>query len=228
MEPASRACYRPNELRSGSCGSTGSTHIMGDSIQSVSESPPALLPIFRSQNQFRLLGYLFVHADDAISIAELERRTGIPQQTISREVDRLAEAGLLAVRSSGRMRLVTANADSPYFAELQGLLLKAAGPAVVLSDALAEVRGIDEAHVFGSWARRYRGESGPSPADVDVVVVGDADPEAVESVCTEVGRRLGLDVNAIVLSVEEWERRASGFLRQVREGPLVQVAPRRR
>lgn len=198
---------------------------MGDIIQSVSESPPALLPIFRSQNQLRLLGYLFVHADAAISIAELERRTGIPQQTISREVDRLSEAGLLVVRSSGRMRLVAANTGSPYFADLQALLLKAAGPAVLLSEALAEVRGIGEAYVFGSWARRYRGEPGPSPADVDVVVIGDADPEAVEAVCMEVGRRLGLEVNAIVLSDGEWEGRASGFLRQLREGPLVQVAP---
>ena len=183
------------------------------------------MPIFRSQNQLRLLGYLFVHADSGISIAELERRTGIPQQTISREVDRLAEAGLLAVRSSGRMRLVAANTGSPYFAELQALLLKAAGPAVVLLEALAEARGIREAHIFGSWARRYRGESGPSPADVDVVVVGDADPEAVDAVCEEVGRRLGLEVNAIVLSEQEWDERDSGFLRQLHEGPLVQVAP---
>jgi len=200
------------------------THITGDIIQSVSESPPALLPIFRSRNQLRLLGYLFVHADTGISIAELERRTGIPQQTISREVDRLAEAGLLSVRSSGRMRLVAANTGSPYFAELQALLLKAAGPAVLLSDALAQVRGIREAHIFGSWARRYQGERGPSPADVDLVVVGDADLEAVEAVCMEVGRRVGLEVNAVVLSDDEWERRASGFLRQLREGPLVQVA----
>jgi DNA-binding transcriptional ArsR family regulator len=200
------------------------THITGDIIQSVSESPPALLPIFRSRNQLRLLGYLFVHAETGISIAELERRTGIPQQTISREVDRLAEAGLLSVRSSGR-RLVASNTGSPYFAELQALLLKAAGPAVLLSDALADVPGIREGHVFGSWARRYHGEPGLSPADVDVVVVGDADPDAVDAVCIEVGRRLGLEVNAVVLSDAEWEGRASGFLRQLREGPLVQVAP---
>lgn len=200
---------------------------MGDTIRNVSESTPALLPIFRSQSQLRLLGYLFVHTDSEISIGELERRTGIPQQTISREVDRLAQAGLLAVRSLGRMRLVAANPGSPYFAELQGLLLKATGPALLLSEALAEVRGIREAHIFGSWARRYRGEPGPTPADVDLVVVGDADPEAVETLSVEVGRRLGLEVNPVVLSEREWDDADSGFLRQLHEGPLVQVAPSR-
>jgi len=200
---------------------------MGDIIQNVSESAPTLLPIFRSQSQLRLLGYMFVHTGSEISIGELERRTGIPQQTISREVDRLAQAGILAVRSLGRMRLVAANPDSPYFAELQGLLLKAAGPALLLSEALAEVRGIREAHIFGSWARRYHGEPGPAPADVDLVVVGDADPEAVETLSVEVGRRLGLEVNPVVLSEQEWDDADSGFLRQLHEGPLVQVAPSR-
>ena len=58
-----------------------------------------------------------------------------------------------------------------------------------------------------------------------MVVVGDVDPEAVDAVCEEVGRRLGLEVNAIVLSEQEWDERDSGFLRQLHEGPLVQVAP---
>lgn len=200
---------------------------MGDIIQNMSTSAPALLPIFRSQSQLRLLGYLFVRTGSEISIGELVRRTGIPQQTISREVDRLAQAGLLTVRSLGRMRLVAANLGSPYFAELQGLLLKAVGPALLLSEALAEVRGIREAHIFGSWARRYRGEPGPAPADVDLVVVGDADPEAVETVSVEVGRRLGLEVNPVVLSEQEWDDADSGFLRQLHDGPLVQVAPSR-
>jgi predicted nucleotidyltransferase len=200
------------------------TRIPGDNIRSVSESPPGLLPIFRSRHQLRLLGELFVHAGSAFSIAELERRTGIPQQTISREVDRLSKAGLLAVRSVGRTKLVEANADSPYFTELRALLLKAAGPAVVLGDRLAQVSGITEAYVFGSWARRYEGEVGPPPADVDVLIVGDADPDAVEAACVVAGRELGLEVNPVVLSKQEWRRSRSGFVRQVRNGPLVQLS----
>jgi predicted nucleotidyltransferase len=164
-----------------------------------------------------------VHAGSAFSIAELERRTGIPQQTISREVERLSKAGLLAVRSVGRTKLVEANADSPYFTELRGLLLKASGPAVVLGDRLAGVSGITDAYVFGSWARRYEGEVGAPPADVDVLIVGDADPDAVEAACVEAGRQLGLEVNPVVLSEEEWRRSRSGFVRQVRSGSLVRL-----
>lgn len=200
---------------------------MGDIIRSVSEAPPGLLPIFRSRHQLELLGHLFVHAASAFSIAELERHTGIPQQTVSREVDRLAKAGLISVRTAGRMKLVEAAADSPYFPELRALLLKATGPATVLGDRLAQVAGIEEAYIFGSWARRYEGELGPPPADVDVLVVGDADPDAVEAACVEAGRRLGLEVNPVVLSQDEWPRSRSGFIRQLRQDPVLRLLPAR-
>ena len=200
------------------------THILSDIIQSVSECPPGLLPIFRSRHQLRLLGELFVHAGSEFSIAELQRRTGVPQQTISREVERLSMAGLLGVRTVGRTKLVEANAGSPYFPDLRGLLLKATGPAVVLGDRLRQIPGIDEAYVFGSWASRYEGEVGPPPADVDVLVVGDADPDAVDAGCAEAGLRLGLEVNPVVLSEEEWRGSRSGFVRQVRKEPLVRLS----
>src|SRR2546425_7778629 len=102
----------------------------------MSRRPPALLPIFRSEQQLRLLGHLFVHAGEWFSLAELQRVTGIPQQTISREAQRLVRAGLLVARTRGRLRLVSANEGSPYFADVRSLLMKAFGPASVIGSHL--------------------------------------------------------------------------------------------
>lgn len=192
----------------------------------MSRRPPALLPIFRSEHQLRLLGYLYVRAGKAFSIADLERQTGIPQQTISREVGRLVRAGLLASRTTGPLKLVSANEDSPYFPELRGLLLKALGPGVLITERLRRIDGIEEAFIFGSWARRYRGEVGPPPADVDVLVIGDAPPGDVAVACLAAERRLGLAVNPVVLSTREWEAQTSGFIRGIRKGPLVPLIER--
>ncbi len=187
----------------------------------MSEDAPSLLPIFRSIQQLQLIGYLMVHSGSAFSIADLQRRIGIPQQTLSREVERLTRAGLVSSRTMGRMKLVEANAGSPYFPELRSLLLKAIGPATVLAERLAKVSGIEEAYVFGSWARRYGGELGAAPQDVDVLVIGDADPDSVEHACVTAQRRLGMEINPVILSRDEWERGTSGFLRQLRKGPLI-------
>lgn len=182
-----------------------------------------MLPIFRSDNQLRLLGQLFLHPDREQTIAELESATAIPQQTVSREVDRLVRAGLLGDRRQGRMHFVRPNPANPYFPELSGLLLKALGPRSVLADRLEGLEGIDEAYLFGSWARRYEGEPGAPPGDIDVVIVGEPDVDKVYEACRQAGAILGQEVNPVILTQQEWRGRRSGFVREIRSGPLVAI-----
>lgn len=197
---------------------------MDDIIRSVSVTAPPLLPIFRSAAQLAVLTELFTGAAAEHSIGELARRTGVPQATVSREVARLVDAGLLADREVGRTRLVRTRVESPIHAELTALLLKVAGPPVVLAELLADVPGVHEAFVHGSWARRHLGEPGDEPADIDVLVIGDAatvrPARAAADAATE---RLGRDVTVSVLTPEEWAAGTSGLVRAVRESPLVRV-----
>jgi DNA-binding transcriptional ArsR family regulator len=203
--------------------SDSDTHITGGYTRSVSRSAPGLLPIFRSDNQLRLLGQLFLHPDHEQTIAELEAATSIPQQTVSREIDRLVQAGLLEDRRQGRMHFVRPDPANPYFPELSGLLLKALGPRSVLAERLDGIAGVDAAYLFGSWARRYEGEPGPPPGDIDVVIVGEPDVDEVYEACRQAGATLGQEVNPVILTPAEWKGRRSGFVRQVRSGPLVPI-----
>ena len=199
---------------------------MDDIIQSVSQSAPPLLPIFRSAAQLAVLTELFTGAVRELSIGELARRTGTPQATVSREVDRLVAAGLLTDRPIGRTRLVSARAASPIHDELAALLTKVAGPPAVLRELLAGVPGIREAYIYGSWARRFHGEPGDEPVDIDVLVVVEsdrADVRAIRTATDEATQRLGRDVTATVLTPQEWTDGGSGFLRTVRDSPLVPI-----
>lgn len=201
-------------------------HTVDDIIHSVSQSPPPLLPIFRSAAQLAVLAELFTGATRELSIGELSRRTRVPQATVSREVARLVDAGLLADREVGRTRLVRARAESPVHTELTALLVKVAGAPAVLRELLSGVPGVREAYIYGSWARRHRGEPGDEPADIDVLVVaGSDDPVATarraRTAADEATERLGRDVTVTVLTPAEWSDADTGFLRAVRESPLV-------
>ncbi|MDN5861448.1 MAG: MarR family transcriptional regulator [Pseudonocardia sp.] len=192
----------------------------------MSQSAPALLPIFRSAAQLAVLTELFTGAARELSIGELARRTATPQATVSREVARLVAAGLLTDRSIGRTRLVSARAESPVHDELAALVMKVAGPPAVLGELLSGVAGVREAYVYGSWARRFHGEPGDEPADIDVLVVVGADGaevRAVRAAADEATQRLGRDVTATVLSAQEWAHGETGFLRTVRDSPLVPI-----
>jgi predicted nucleotidyltransferase len=185
---------------------------------------PSLLPILRSRALADLLAILFVAEERApLTITGLAAAIGSAPSTVKREVDRLEETGIVITRRVGRNRGVLVNSRSPLFPELRALMLKAFGPLPVLRERLEQVDGIDEAHIFGSWARRYRGERGPVARDVDVVVVGDIDPNAVYHATAEAERILGLEVNPTILDRDEWEAAATPFLETIRAGPLVPV-----
>ena len=91
----------------------------------------------------------------------------------------------------------------------------------MLAAHLGGVEGIAEAFLFGSWARRYAGEPGAPPGDIDVVIIGEPDVDEVYNACRDAGAELGQEVNPVLLSPDEWKARRSGFVRQVRGGPLV-------
>ena len=182
-----------------------------------------LLPLFRSKHQLRLLGHIFLNVGSPQSIAEIARVTRIPQATISREIERLRASGLITTYSAGRNKLVQANEANPYFPELQSMLLKAVGPVPVLSVNLRKITGIERAFIFGSWARRYRGETGLAPSDVDVLVVGDPEPDLVDDACRGAERKLKTEVNPVILLPTDWESPPSGFVKQLKRGPLVSL-----
>ena len=194
---------------------------MSDIIHSVSETAPGLLPIFRSDNQLRLLAYIFVQGDRPQTPAELSRATGIPQPTVSREVDRLVKAGVLTAHRRGRAKLIQPNRAVPYFDDLSSLLVKVAGPPRILADLLRPIPGVDAAYIYGSWARRYFGDRGEFPRDVDLLVIGAPSLDAIYDAANKAEARLGLDVNPTIVSPEEWERRESVFLKTVGDDRLV-------
>src|SRR5438128_5050737 len=122
-------------------------------------SRPQLLPIFRTPSQGLILSQLLALDAGPSSLTQLSERTGIPLSTVQREITALERATLVRTSRVGNVRLATADTESPYFEDLRSLLLKAYGPATVLADALDGVSGVDAAYIFGSWARRYRGET---------------------------------------------------------------------
>lgn len=192
-------------------------------IHNVTERRPALLPLLRSENQLRLLAAILLAPERTWTITELSRATGVPQPSVSREVARLGDAGILRVGGSRNNRQVSADVDSVIFPELHGLLLKTVGPKSVLESGLRAVEGIESAFIYGSWARRYEGEMGAPPGDIDLLVVGTPQVDAVHDVTEKASAQFGREVNPTVLTTQEWEASNEGFVEQLRRSPLVSL-----
>lgn len=181
-----------------------------------------MAPLFRSDGQARLLAELFLSGADELNLNELAQGAGLAYGTVHREVRRLLDAGLLSERRIGQARFVRPNPASPLTRPVRDLLLVSAGPVPLLAAELRDIQGVQAAFLYGSFAARMRGEPGPAPQDIDVMVVGTPDPMAVYDACQRVGDQVGREVNPTIMTPAEIEEH-SGFLAQVRESPTVTV-----
>ena len=168
----------------------------------------------------RVLGLLFLAPDKEWHLREIARRTHLSPSTVQREVRSLAEAGILGRRIESARAYYRANRKSPIFSELHHLMVKTAGLADVLREALAGVKPVQVAFVFGSLAKG----SGDANSDVDVLIVTDASFADISAALLPAQERLGREINPTVYSPEEFAdrlRKKHHFLMRVLQEPKI-------
>ncbi len=197
---------------------------MTSNLQFMKVSGPPLLPILRSENQARLLTAILLSPEREFTLSELAKEVGVSLPTVTREIQRAEEAGLVFTRRVGRAKVVRADTDSVLSEPLTRLLLLSFGPVVVVAEELADIGGIEAAYIFGSWAARYVGQAGPSPQDLDVLIIGTPDRDVVYAAADRIERRVGRPVQVTFRSLIRWnEPGEDSFLQEVRKRPLVPV-----
>jgi DNA-binding Lrp family transcriptional regulator len=189
------------------------------------EAPP-LVPIFRSQHQGYLLATLLLHPGREYTITELAKLVGAPLSTVHREIERLVQAGILRGRVVGRARLLSANPQSRLGGPLTELVAVTYGPLAVVSEEFGTIDNVDLVLICGSWAARYRGEAGPPPQDIDVLVVGAPARSTVYDAAERARQRLDIPVNSILSSRHRWLVATDALIQQIKSSPSVVVVDR--
>ncbi|WP_295641526.1 transcriptional regulator [uncultured Methylibium sp.] len=175
-----------------------------------------------SRTQQRVLGLLFGQPGRSFYASELIALTGSGSGAVQRELARLAQSGLVAVRVLGRQKHYQANPDSPVFAELCGIAGKTMGLADPLRQALMPLGSrIRAAFVYGSVAKRQDTAS----SDIDLMLVSDdlSYPD-VFGALEVASQRLGREVKPTIYSRQEWAERAArgdGFVKRVLAQPRI-------
>ncbi|MGH7642153.1 MAG: ArsR family transcriptional regulator [Candidatus Dormibacteria bacterium] len=186
-------------------------------------SASCLAPILRSDAQGRILAEVAADPDAEHTVTELAQHAQTSVPTASRELARAEMAGIVTSRRVGKTRFITANPANPLFRPLSELVLAYYGPPAVLREELERVAGVEMALIFGSWAARSAGHPGPSPHDIDVLVVGTPDRDAVYQAAEQAERRVGIPVQVTIRRPEQWRSGHDAFLREVRARPVAPI-----
>ena len=161
-----------------------------------------LLPEYRR----RVLGLLLLRPDEALHGREIARRTGLAAGTLTRELTKLAGAGLLKREKRGNQQIYSADTASPVFVELASILRKTFGLADVLAHALAPAADrLRVAFVFGSVAQGRE----TAGSDIDVMLIGTLKFKDAVALLHPTQAMLGREVNPKVFTSSEFAAKAN-------------------
>lgn len=191
----------------------------------VSARRASLAGALFSATQQRVLGLLFGQPDRSFFATELIALAGAGSGAVQREVQRLAESGLVTVTRVGNQKHVQANAAAPIFGELCGIAFKVLGPAEALRAALVPLASrLCAAWLYGSVAKG----SDRAQSDLDVLLVARDDVgltlEAVYVALGPAEKKLGRTVSPTLYTEKEFQRRlanGNAFLTKVMAGERV-------
>ena len=177
-----------------------------------------------SKARRRLLAYYFTNPTASLHLRDLAKRLDVDPSNLSKELRGLEHDGLFLSEISGRQKYFRLNSDYPLYAEVRGIVEKTIGALSLLEQAIRNVEHVQEAYLYGSFARDQQDAS----SDIDVLLIGNPKAEDLVQTIETLERRLGREINYTTFTREEFEsRRARGdaFLENAWRERIQLVSP---
>jgi predicted nucleotidyltransferase len=175
-----------------------------------------------TDSQSRLFCWLFGQPERSYHLSELRRFTGLGSASLQRELNRLAEAGLVCSERVGNMRRFQANPQSPVFSELVSLTRKTLGVEPLLREALLPLApDLKAAWVYGSVAK----QTDTAQSDIDVMLVGENLLLGhILELLVPLEAQLGRKINPTCYTPTDFERRRAepdSFVNRILKQPVL-------
>lgn len=160
-----------------------------------------------SEGQSRVFRWVFGQPEREFHLNELLRLTGLSSASVQRELNKLADAGIVLSERVGNLRRFRANPQSPVFEELVELTRKTLGAEPLLRDALQPLEpDLRAAWIYGSYAK----QTDTANSDIDVMIIGDKlTLNRVLKALTPVEAELGRKINPTLYTPAEFAKRCA-------------------
>jgi len=159
--------------------------------------------LFSSKIRIKLLDIFLSLPNARFYIRELERKIDEEAKNISRELQNLEALGLLFSEKQGNQKYYSVKEDFFLYPELKGIIFKTTGVLGLLKEAMARLKGIEAAFIYGSYATGKETES----SDIDLLIVGKPDLTKLNETISKLENKLNREINYMCFDREEYEER---------------------
>ena len=179
-----------------------------------------LSTLITSKSRIEVLTWFVSHPGERFHYLQLDRLLASSRASLQRELKRLEDGGVLHSTKEANIRFYSIDQDYPLYPELKSIIFKTAGLADFLRHSLNEIGVVEVALIYGSVAKNVEDMA----SDVDLLVIGDIDMDALHMALDAAEQRIGREVNPTVYSREEWSGRVKsgrGFVTDVLKGEKI-------
>ena len=153
----------------------------------------------RSKVTIKILNYFFINPDARHYINELARILNLDPKNADTKLKELEREGLLESEFSGKQRYFYLSKKYPLLKEYRQIVLKTVGLERCLKEALSKIYGLEEAYLFGSYARDKMDIS----SDIDLLVIGSHSSLSAQKAINKIQQEISRDINVINLTKKE-------------------------
>ena len=162
-----------------------------------------LSTLITSKSRIELLTWFVSHPGERFHYLQLDKLLASSRASLQKELKRLEEGGILRSVKEGNIRFYWINQEHPLYPELKSIVFKTAGLADFLRESLDKLGSVETAFIYGSVAKNVEDMG----SDVDVMIIGDVDMDALHEALGVAEDRIGREINPTVYSREDWDRR---------------------
>ena len=155
--------------------------------------------LITSKTRTRLLLKFFLNPEARAHLRGLADEFGESTNAVRVELNRLSDAGLLAMVPVGRTKVYRANEEHPLFPEIRSIAAKTLGLDRVVEQVVHRLGNVELAFVTGDYAK------GVDSGLIDLVLVGEVDQAYFHDLVAKAEALVGRKIRVLVLSRKEFE-----------------------
>jgi len=180
------------------------------------------MKILLSKNKALLLRLFFTHPGRAYYIQEIGRILKKKPGVFQRDLNNLAEEGILESFYKANARYFKINKEYPLYKQLKEIISKTIGIEGSLKETLSKIEGIESAFIFGSHAK---GEE-IAISDIDLFIIGHPDENKLIESISKLEKKLDREINYHIYSEKDLEKKIKekdSFIKRVLTGLKIML-----
>lgn len=176
----------------------------------------------KSKIAIKILNYFLLNPEKKRYINELALLLSEDPKNVYRKLQDLEKEGILKSEFLGKQRYFYLNKNYPLLNEYKAIFFKKSGFEQKLKGALKKIKGINEAYLFGSYAKNKMDNN----SDLDLLVIGSHSLIDVQKLIIKFQKEIGREINVINLSNEEFKKKKKNnnpFIKNIFSNKIIKL-----